>query len=221
MKKTLLFLFLMMFMTGVFAQSFLFFDHEGTQMEDDAVVEILAEPSAGEIPFELNVQNVTEDSLHIYCKKSYIHIVEGTGNLFCWGGCYLEGTFVSENPVTLHAGEVSADGMFSGHYFPKGQKGTSVIRYTFFDGANPNDSASIRVKYTAGFEGIGENDLYQVSDIYPNPVTDFGRIDFDLNHASMASLVVYDLTGSKVRESILENKKGTVTLPVNDLLSGV
>lgn len=211
----------MLFVSSAFAQSILLFDHEGNPVENGTVIERIEEPSVAEILFEMNIQNASDNQMTMYCKKNHIEVVEGSINMFCWGMCYGPNTFVSPTPVTLEAGASTEDGFFSGHYMHQGNMGTSMVQYVFYDEANPNDSAFVTVKYTPGFVGIDNNFENTISNIYPNPATDVSRIDFNLYFNNNASIVISDLTGSSVKEIILNSNSGTALIDVNDLFSGV
>lgn len=221
MKKTLLLLSLVLCLSGAFAQSILFFDHEGASVENGSIIELVEEPSVTEILFELNVQNATANEMNMYCKKNYIEVIENTMNMFCWGMCFGPTTFVSPDPIVLAGGETTGDGVFSGHYMPQGIEGTSIIQYVFYDEANPNDSSYVTVKYVAGFVGINDIVENTISEAYPNPATDVSKIDFNLDYNNSASIMINDLTGSRVKEITLNGNSGTAVIDVNDLFSGI
>ncbi len=222
MKKSVLLLSFMLLMAfGAFSQSILFFDHEGNAIDNGSTIELVEDPSITEILFEMNINNSTSDSMSIFCKKVYLDVMDDTMNTFCWGMCFGPTTFMSTDSLTLAAGETTNNGVFSGHYMPMGVEGPSTIQYVFFDAANPNDSSYVTVKYVSGFVGINNTFENNISEVYPNPATEYGKIDFNINYKSKASIIVNDLTGSRVKEVTLDSNSGTAVIEVNDLFSGI
>ena len=220
MKKTVLLFSFLFFVSAIFAQSILFYDHDGNMIDNGSTIELLDEPTVGEILFEMNIQNSSDGEMNIYCKKIHVSVMDETMNVFCWGMCFGPDTYVSPSPLTIAAGETTADGIFSGHYMPGGVEGPTTVQYVFFDEANPNDSSYVTVRYVGGFTGLN-NFENQVSEIYPNPATDYSTIDFNLNYNTSASIILTDLTGSRVKEISLEGNRGSAIIDVNDLYSGV
>ncbi len=76
------------------------------------------------------------------------------------------------------------------------------------------------------FPGIGENDDNRyVSDVYPNPASDFVSIDYKLNEpVTKMSYAIYDLQGKQVAEktvkpSMMDN--GIMNIDINALANGL
>jgi len=125
-----------------------------------------------EVLAEIDVKNISSDSLDVQCKKQYIQIINDTENTFCWLSCFTPYTFESIVPATIQPNETTT--IFSGHYKPCGQLGCSLISYTFFNDNNPSDSTMVVVKYIMQdciYNAIPENTLVnnRFSLPYPNP----------------------------------------------------
>ncbi|MBI9038536.1 MAG: T9SS type A sorting domain-containing protein [Bacteroidales bacterium] len=125
-----------------------------------------------EVLSEIDVKNISTNTLNIHCKKRYIQILNDTENIFCWLSCFPPYTFESIIPTTIQSDETTT--IFSGHYKPRGQLGCSLIAYTFFDDSNNSDSAMVVVKYIMQdciYNAIPENTLVNngFSLPYPNP----------------------------------------------------
>ncbi|MEO8145980.1 MAG: T9SS type A sorting domain-containing protein, partial [Bacteroidia bacterium] len=76
------------------------------------------------------------------------------------------------------------------------------------------------------FPGIDENDASRyVSDVYPNPATDFVSVDYKLNETvKNVSYAIYDLQGKKVAEKIINQTltdNGIINIDVHNLSNGL
>lgn len=60
-----------------------------------------------------------------------------------------------------------------------------------------------------------------VSDAFPNPVRDQIKIQYTLEQNNNAKLELYNAIGSKLKTLLLSDIKGVLTIPVNELKSGV
>lgn len=159
--------------------------------------------------------NISAQSQSVYAKKSYVYIVPGTINAFCWAGsCYT--SFVSPNDEVLAPGDTAKD--FSTEFMPQGFSGVSIIRYTFF--GSHCDSVWFFIKYNVLPTGIGSiNATSLVSNPFPNPASD--NINYYLNDLQGQMFVgIYDLTGKMVK-SVNLNNTGLVQISVSDLKKGV
>jgi len=223
MKKNLLLLtFLVFLISGASAQSFSFFDHNSNPIANGTMLEVLDLPSASEIVFEMNIQNSSDSEKIVMAKKNYIDVLADTYNMFCWGMCFGPDVFVSTTVDTLSVGEITYDGFFSGHYLPNAIEGYSIIQYVFFDVNNPNDSAYVNVKFIAGFTGVSDSENpYYISGVYPNPAVSVARLDYALNSVNEAVVFINDLTGTRVKEVILDHYRGSVFIDVSGLRRGV
>lgn len=164
------------------------------------------------------IKNVSDASIDVVVKKSYVTVVEGTFNDFCWAGTCLTSTIFQSSEMSVAAGYAQED--FDIHYHCQGIEGTTTIQYVAYDMANPNDSVYITVNYTVGESSIenlaGE---VMVSDVYPNPVSAVASIDYNLKAGSDLTVTVYDMLGKKVREYDV-NGHGVIQMPVSDLQAG-
>jgi hypothetical protein len=62
-----------------------------------------------------------------------------------------------------------------------------------------------------------------ISDIYPNPVSDFANLTIHTLHASRISLSLYSITGEFVRDIPVVLHQGTnkIAIPASDLRKGL
>lgn len=172
---------------------------------------------------ELEISNVSGAAMDVRVKKTELDLVAGTINYFCYAGlCYGPDTYVSPNVITLQNGESTED--FSGDYEPGPNAGTSSIAYTFYNDANPNDSARVIVKFMAFPLGTEDQALenLEISSIYPNPANSFAQFDYQLNEPDAeVRIVVYNLVGAIVDEEILVNSFGQIRFDTRNFEEGI
>ncbi len=170
MKNLLLSAILVCFTMFAFAQSLEIW-HDGELVENEHTLFIEGVPSVSEIVLEVDVKNLSADTLDVICRKYEVEVVDSTANLFCWGLCFPPFVFESPSPIRIPGGETVSE--FSGHYSPAGHAGVTVMRYTFLDQNNPVDSVCFYVNFLASTVGVDELDTEKlsVSNAYPNPGT--------------------------------------------------
>lgn len=205
------------------AQNPLTLTWEGNPIGDTVVV--WGEPSDFELVMYANVTNNTGNAMNIMVARKEIVLIEGTYTQICWAGlCYSPTMDTSANYQLVLAGGTSADEDFSGHYVPFGFIGTSIIEFTFYNIADPSVNVSVVVKFWASPEGIAEDAMRggSISDIYPNPATNYVNLDYNLtSQVKEAKVRVVNLLGSVVKEAIIENNTNQLRMDISDLDNGV
>jgi len=158
MKKfVLLFSAITLFSTLIFAQHLTLSDADGA-VANNTIKTVSGLPDDFSILSTIWVTNTSTGTLNVKAKKQILQTVDGTTNAFCWDMCYSPDTYVS-----LHSQAIGPDStfkLFSGEFFPSGKLGTALIRYTFFNVDNVNDSVCYIAKFIschppqliAGFE---------------------------------------------------------------------
>lgn len=195
--------------------------HDGVVLEPNEEVTMTGPASNDEIVIELDVTNNGSSAMNVLVKKVENYLVEGSENTFCWGLCFPP--FVYESPSSI---EISAGGTndldFSGHYNPKENAGTSSISYVFFDENNPDDSVMVVVLFAAGTTGIGDQfgSASIISSAYPNPANNFVKFDYTLDTKQNATMRVYSLIGSLVKEYAVSSGNGTIEIETAQLEEG-
>jgi len=104
-------------------------------------------PDASVIEAHLAVANIGNTDISVKVRKIEKNVVLGAANTFCWGTCVLPSVFVSPQAITI-ASQTTDQTNFSGDFIPNNTVGTSEIMYSFFNEANPADSAYVTVKYS-------------------------------------------------------------------------
>lgn len=221
MKNLLLSAILVYFTMFAFAQSLEIY-HDGVLVPDESAITIIGDPSDPELIVEVDVKNISSNTINVIAKKFEVSVIPGSTNLFCWLLCFPPFIFEAPSPDTLSPGEISSE--FSGHYTAAGNAGITIMRYTFFDQNNPADSVCFYTHFfasTVGVEEIG-NEKVSVSNAYPNPASSQTSFDYVLpQSASSASIKIHNLLGAIVREVVLTDRSGKVTINISNLNDGV
>ncbi len=221
MKKNLLFLFALLFVSAIsFGQS-LSVTHGGEEL-GNTVQTVYGDPFGFELVFHADVTNNSDQALEVLVKQVHLEIPTGAQGLICWGQCFGATTMVSPSPIEIAPGQtiLTAKG-FSGHYRPFSNEGNAKIRYTMFDKNNVSDSVSFIVEYKANI-GIEDHIANANFTIYPNPATDYVNVDYDLaNNTEEATVEIFNLVGQSVKTIRLESNAGTATVNTSNLSQGV
>ena len=165
------------------------------------------------------IKNISSGSKYIKCRRYEITVAPGSSNLLCWLACYSPGVGVSPS-VNMPA---STSHLFTSHYYPNGNAGTTTLNYTFWDSLNPADSAWFTVRWNATPAGVNNSVLASanISNIYPNPASVATTISYQLNNADNAVIRVYNLLGDEVKHLNISAKEFNVTFSVTDLEAGI
>lgn len=222
-KNILLIIVTLLTVNSVSAQSFsLSWDGEAL---GDTVTVVPDEVPASEIVFQAIVHNNTNNGSNIKVLRNEIFMLEGTSSYFKWGPSYFNDTTnLSPNYEFVPAGGSSVAGKFSGNYKINGAVGTSLIEYTFFNKDNPDENVKIVVKFDSSPEAIDENILKNIwiSEIYPNPATNFVNIDYDLpKEVNQVSVRIVNLLGSVVKEQKIDSRIDNLKIDISDLNGGI
>lgn len=223
MMKKLLFIFLSVFLTATFVNAQdLTLSWNGKPIGDTLVV--FGDANAAEIVSHAVVTNNTSKEMNVKVSRDQIYLVEGALSQFCWGLCYDPLTDVSPQYYLLQAGESSPEAQFSGHYLPQTKIGNTIVQYNFFNMDNIGQSVSMIVKYMGTPAGIAEEAMANgtVSDLYPNPATNFVTLDYQLtNKVNSAEVKIYNLMGSELKSTSLENNGSKLRLDISELKNGI
>ncbi len=206
--------------TFSFAQSFELY-HEEELFQSGGIVVVPDDVSASLMLAHMSIKNISAVSKVVKAKKEEISVVPGSVNTFCWFLCWEPTIFVSPFGVTIEPGITNNE--FSGDYMPLNNAGVTIMRYTFFDEANPNDSIHFYTHFNAGTIGMDEltNENVSFSNPYPNPARSQVSFDYTLPlSVNTASLKIHNLLGSIVKEQRISDRSGKITIDVSDLNEG-
>lgn len=164
------------------------------------------------------VKNIATSAKYIKAKRYEISVVPGTNNLLCWLACYAPSISVSP-AVNLAADSTHT---FSSHYYPNGQLGTTVLRYTFWDSLNTADSAQFTINWHITPAGV--NNIHPVTgsvNIYPNPASGNTTISFKLSNTDHGTIKLFNYVGSEVKRLDVDAAYGNAVINVSDLEPGI
>ena len=208
-------------MIGLYAQSLEISNSFGTYKNGDTITLTYTDIPAT-ISAKFSVTNISNSIVSIKAKRTEIDTITGSINYFCdWHNCYPPTTSVSEVAYDLGAGKIFKP--FLVDYKPEGNAGVSTVMYTLFDVNNPSDSTAIIIRYLAG-SGVGIEDAtsnIEVSNIFPNPAKNSVSLNYNLNGATNARLVIRNILGSVVKSQEVSGNSGRINLNVSDLTNGV
>lgn len=145
------------------------------------------------------VNNTTDKEIEVLAKKAEVSVIAETHNTFCWGVCFPPFIFEATQAITIPADGSDPDS-FIGDYSPESQEGTSVLRYTFFSAANPDDSVSLIVYYQIGAAGVRDWTIDNTFlKAYPNPTSGFLNVEFPGTPTQSVTLKIISITGQIVK----------------------
>lgn len=203
MKQTLLFLFLIVSF-GVSSQ--IAFKKDSIQVDFDASVVFNDEQ-------HLDIANSTADDVDFVWTIEEVSGPDEWEAYICdFNKCYGPGTYSVDLANTLLGSETKA---IQFHLLTSGVKGSGkfIIRLV-----NPNDDSDILTSVVINYNGtlvdVSEYEINKLK-IYPNPVTNYFKLD---NPSGIASkMVIYDVLGKKVKSFDVSNQQD---LYIGDISNG-
>ncbi len=231
MMKKLLLLFIVAFLstTYVNAQS-LSLSWDGQALPD--TVSVFAHPdSTNTIEFHALVTNNTDNIIALRLARVNLDVLDGTINSFCFANtCY--SPFMDTTPdlpdsyLIIPAGAISTEeqGLKAEYSEYFDAYGTSLVKYSFFNRANPAEYVDVVVKYWSSPTAIDETlaNSIKLSNVYPNPAHSTVNLDysFDVN-VDAATVKIVNLLGSVVKEVEMNQNANKLSIDVSNLNAGV
>lgn len=205
------------------SQSFSLSNADGPIDDGGHIYVMSDDPDVADIVSHVYVTNNSATTKNVKVYRTKISMVEGSWEQFCWFVCFAPGVDTSATDIPIAPG-MTNEGDFSGHYWPVGNTGESVISYTFYDKNNMNDKVTVNVHYKLSLTGIedllAENTSFSAP--YPNPATQFVSFDYDVPaDVNKAEIVISNLLGAEVMRSALVGNTGTARINVSDLSEGI
>ncbi|MFH1159770.1 MAG: T9SS type A sorting domain-containing protein [bacterium] len=220
MKKLLLSVYFLAIIGFIgYAQS-LSLSKEGSPVPNNSNVVFAGSYLDPEIVSDVDVTNNSGSAINVLVKKVEISILPGTTNTFCWGLCFPPNIYVSPEPIQIAAGATN-DIDFSGHYYPAGVAGLSIIRYVFFDQQNPSDSVCFNSHFDA-LVGIADLEgRVFLSNASPNPANNQTSFGYSLPADVKATVVFRNVLGSPIQEVPVPGTSGILNVQTGELSEGV
>lgn len=221
MRTTVLTLFLLLGTAFAGRTQSLTLAQSGRQLQNGDHIVLSGPPDTLQLITWLRITNISNLSVRVQMKKEEISMLPGTVSSICWAGyCYGPAMMVSTFPLTMDPAQ-SDTGCFS-HFGPAGQRGTSVVRWTFFNEADPNDSVSVTAHYATYPAAVEEPAAQKVflRHAGSNPASDLLKLRYGLPPGRKGEILLYAPDGSRVAESGPLNGTGTVEFRLNRLPAG-
>ncbi len=168
------------------------------------------------------VQNTSSQPVEFKVRKQDVYLVSGAHDTYCLGGNCFPGN-VPVTPSSVALAPMESDSSFTGDYYPSGNEGVSVIRYTFFNADNQDDTVSVTIRYS-GALGLTQTDdpARILSNPYPNPASDRVFFDYENNPTGVQrQIIIRDMTGRVVREVIIPSGQGVLEVDLSGIDSGI
>ena len=172
-----------------------------------------------------HITNAGGNQINIKVKKTILTLNDpGATVYFCTDiNCYSPSQTLSLTVAV--AGSGGTELLTTDHY-PNGVAGITLVRYTVINQANLNDTAYFLINYTSVCPGgINAPAIVKptVSNPAPNPASTFFSINYKLGSANPvgAKMVIYNMLGDRVMETIVEENEGTIKMDVSSLEQGI
>jgi hypothetical protein len=184
----------------------------------------------------LGLINTSNNSINLMVKREIISPLSDAENYFCFYECLSSATNQLSTAYPFPAGDTfslkhTGDEYlyFYTHYDPdttpdhSGERGIYIVKFEFYDNANPVDKSSVVFKFNSNRLGIADNQTEAISlHAYPNPATSKVFIHYNLkNQASKARILVSNLVGTTVKSIPVSSANNKLEMDVSDLASGI
>jgi len=225
MRKIYLVVSLLFISVGLSAQNLEILDMDGVNYTGDTLkIEATATDS---LEIHLMVANTYSKDMSVLVKKHEIKVQEGTENLFCWKSCYPPHVYEATTPVTVAAEDTNKTDFYL-DFYPKGVAGENKIGITFFNEANPDDSANVVVALsieegdtTSTETGIHNDAMLTGVEIYPNIVSNHLHIVSETINMQGTQIEIFDVSGKKVYQEGVTESTRRMNISVANLKRGI
>jgi hypothetical protein len=167
----------------------------------------------------------TSASTYSYVAKRYDMLLNTTASAtavayFCFAGsCYGDVIFQSPSPLVLRSNKSASDTtasffMLVADLDEADVVGPSIVKYTFKNMSNANDTAQVTIKYNGS---VGVNELANTLssfDIFPNPAKATTTLKINALKDFNTELLVYNALGLLVSEKQVQLTSGRNTIPL-------
>jgi hypothetical protein len=166
-----------------------------------------------------NIKNSSGVNITSKLRKEELSMSTGAISSICYSGICCP-SFVYTTKCYPHSAgatlAMNADFTYSKSYT------SSTIRYTVYNCADLNDSASFIIVYNASPASIKQQSTgFSISEPYPNPASSVLHINYTMSNTAGVHILVYDLLGSIVRSAEIVQTSGIWSLSTEDLRAGM
>ena len=165
------------------------------------------------------LENTSDMEKIVVCKREIIEMVdEAAETYFCWSTCNASNVWMDEKPVNANTKTGVID--FSTHYTAPPTVGSSIVRYTFYDKYNAEDSISVVYEYiTPPDVRISTYNADFSLSAHPNPAVDYLTVEMNDLSLQQAVVTVYDAIGREVKTQLMSSN--ATKIDVTDLEQGI
>ncbi len=219
MKQILTSLFILFIFINAQSQSLSIISKSADSIQGDYFTELDAKVTIENISATTNVYGVEREELSM---------TAGHTSYFCWNiDCYDPAVSLSTSFTSLDPGQ--KDSTFYGYLTPYnsngGIAGTSVVKYTFFNQNQVDDTISAVFVYIAtavigivSTKVLNENDFYA----YPNPTKNTLNVAFgDIKDFKNGRIIIRNALGSELISKSFDLKSNITSIDVTNLERGV
>ena len=137
------------------AQNLLLVDEHGQDVSN-TTISIFGTPDDGILVAHFSVYNNSNETINVKVSKTEVDVDGHSENYFCWGNCFAPSVFDSPIPIEIGAGEMNTED-FHGDYNSNASIGESIILYTFYNEANPDDKTTVTIVFDVMIPGNAKN----------------------------------------------------------------
>ncbi|NOR86871.1 MAG: T9SS type A sorting domain-containing protein [Bacteroidales bacterium] len=199
---------------------------DGVVLENGTNIEVLVEDldAFETVSDEYFIRNNSTNDVSIRMRMEAVILVDSTEYSFCaLGNCFPPGINETTYDYRIDAGvTVGGEGVFTGHYHAHGHEGTSLIRYTFYNVDDLNDTISFNITFNGGSgEGIADIRETVFLNAFPNPSDGYLNIRYDIKNMSHGQLLIYNAVGAQVYVEELNSSSTTLNFDLTSFPKGV
>ena len=193
--------------------------YENATLPNDATIYVQSPVGVSTNTYVEFVNDKQED-VYFRVYKHVLTDVNPDAITFCVGGTCYPGNMSQELFLVAGAswGSDDLESMFHAAYTHQ-SAGTQRVRFTVVNADDANDTISFIINYTTT-TGVQETPAVSKLSAYPNPATTSVTLEYNVQHAQNAYVVVRNLTGSEVYRTPV-SFSGKSTVDVSSFRAGV
>lgn len=216
MKKIILFATLLGLATAMSAQ--VSFSYHGNSYSTTDTIKV-GPDDMGDYLLYTDVVNNSSTSYTAKCMNEKLDDNNSVTAMFiCTGEQCVSGS--TSAPFSLPANGVYDE--FHVQYNVTGTSATGIFRLTVVDNNSDITLGQTIVKVSSDYVGVMPVDETMTLTAFPNPANSQVVVRYALPaNVSQGTLMVYNMQGQTVRQQVVSESEGTVTLQVSDLPAGV
>lgn len=171
------------------------------------------------------IKNTGELPVNIMIRRIDKVIGSSQNSYFCWGNeCFSEE--IDKLPISMRIDPGTTSEDFVSVLDAGLVEGFSTVTYLIYDRSNPVSSVQYEITYSVESEQeeriIYNSRAIRVNDVYPNPVTEFAFIDYNVLDDNIdAKVVIHNVLGSIVAEYELPYLETRVKINAEEFNAGV